>query len=1056
MSISRYFIDRPIFAWVLAILVCLFGLLSIRSLPVAQFPALAPPQISVSAIYPGADATTLDKTTTQIIEQQLQGIDHLRYFSSQSSSSGAVTVTLTFEQGTDPDTAQVQVNNKVQSALPLLPQEVQRQGVRVEKSSANFALVPGLYSADGSHDQFDLADMMASKIQEPVSRINGVGGFQLFGSQYAMRIWVDPMKLNSYQLTMADVSSAVQAQNAQVSAGQLGNLPAPATQQLNATVSVQSRLQSPEEFGMIRLKTSEDGSVVRLRDVARIELGSEAYGFSAKYSGHPATAAAIRLAPGADALKTIGEVKARIAEIAKTLPSDVKVIYPWDTTPFVKVSLKQVIETLFEAMVLVFLVMFLFLQNWRATLIPTIAIPVVLLGTLAVMNVAGFSINTLTLFGMVLAIGLLVDDAIVVVENVERLIQEEGLAPRDAARRSMDELSGALIAIATVLAAVFLPMAFFGGSTGVVYRQFSLTLVSAMALSVLVALILTPALAATILQPGDPLKHEGNGPLARFFRWFNDRFDRGREIHESGVHKLLGARRGAAVAYGLIVAVMAVIFWRLPTGFMPDEDTGAVFTLVALPSGATLPRTDAALDYARQYFEKTEGKNIQGVFTVGGFSFAGQGQNAGIAFLPLKPWDERGGKANTSKAIADRATGALSAYRDALIISFIPPAALEFGNATGFDLQLVDTGNIGHARLTEARNQLLGMAMQDKRIVGIRPVSLEDAPQLTVDVDQDKARALGLDIGQINSTIASAWGGSYINDFIDRGRVKRVYVQADEPYRQSPEDIQDLYVRGSDGKSMAPFTAFSSLKWANAPVQLSRYNGLPSLELQGSPAPGVSTGTAMTAMAEMQAKLPPGTALQWTGLSYEEQQSSGQAPALYGLSLLIVFLCLAALYESWTIPVAVLLVVPLGIVGAVLLAKLTGLDNNIYLQVGLITTMGLGAKNAILIVEFAEDRLRSGADAVAAAVEAARLRLRPMLMTSLALVFGVLPLAVASGPGAGSQNAIGRAVVGGALSATFLAIFFVPLFFVFVKQLFRKSQADPSAKATPQAPVPAE
>jgi HAE1 family hydrophobic/amphiphilic exporter-1/multidrug efflux pump len=1051
---SRYFIDRPIFAWVLAILTMLFGLLAIRTLPIAQFPALAPPQIGVSAIFPGADATTLDRTTTQIIEQQLQGIDHLRYFSSQSASSGNVTITLTFEQGTNPDTAQVQVNNKVQAALPLLPQEVQRQGVRVEKSSANFALVPGLYSANNVHSQEDLADMMVSKIIEPVSRINGVGGLQVFGSQYAMRIWVDPIKLNSYQLTMADVSAAVQQQNAQVSAGQLGNLPAPKTQELNATVSVQSRLQTPEEFAAIRLKTSPDGSVVRLRDVARVELGAETYGFSANYNGHPATAAALRLAPGANALKTIGEVKTRIAEIAKQFPSDVQVIYPWDTTPFVKVSLKQVIETLFEAMLLVFLVMFLFLQNWRATLIPTIAIPVVLLGTLAVMSVAGFSINTLTLFGMVLAIGLLVDDAIVVVENVERLIQEEGLSPKDAARKSMDEISGALIAIAVVLAAVFLPMAFFGGSTGVIYRQFSLTLVSAMGLSVLVALILTPALAATILQPGDPLKHEGSGPSARFFNWFNDRFDRARVVHERGVRKTIGGTKRAALAYLAIIVVMAFVFWRLPTGFLPDEDTGAVFTLVAEPSGATLPRTDRALDHARSYFLNTEKANVEGVFTVGGFSFAGQGQNAGIAFVPLKPFDERSGKQNSSKAIADRASGAFSQYHDALIISFIPPAALELGNATGFDLQLVDTGNVGHAKLVEARNMMLGMAMQDKRVAGVRPVSLDDAPQLNVDVDQDKARALGLDIGQINQTISSAWGGSYVNDFIDRGRVKRVYIQADEPYRLRPEDAGDLYVRGSDGQSMAPFTAFSTLKWANAPVQLSRYNGLPSLEIQGSPAPGVSSGTALKAMQEIQAKLPPGTGLQWTGLSYEEKQSSGQAPALYGLSLLIVFLCLAALYESWTIPLAVILVVPLGIVGALLGAKLTGLDNNIYLQVGLITTMGLAAKNAILIIEFAEERMRAGASCIESAVEAARLRLRPILMTSFAFVFGVMPLAIASGPGAGSQNAIGRAVVGGTLSATFLAIFFVPLFFVFVKRCFRLDK--PAAAAPELQPVPAE
>ncbi len=1044
---SRYFIDRPIFAWVLAILVMLFGLLAVRSLPIAQFPALAPPQISVTAIFPGADATTLDKTTTQIIEQQLQGIDHLRYFSSQSSSAGQVVVTLTFDQGTDSDTAQVQVNNKVQAALPLLPQEVQRQGVRVEKSSANFALVPGLYSADNSHDRNDLADMMGSKIQEPVSRINGVGNFQLFGSQYAMRIWVDPMKLNSYQLTMADVTSAVQAQNAQVSAGQIGNLPAPPTQELNATVSVQSRLQTPEEFGAIRVKTSPDGSVVRLRDVARVELGAEQYGFSSRYNGHPATAAVIRLAPGANALKTLGEVKAKIAEIAKGFPPDVKVIYPWDTTPFVKTSLRQVVETLFEAMILVFLVMFLFLQNWRATLIPTITIPVVLLGTLAVMSVAGFSINTLTLFGMVLAIGLLVDDAIVVVENVERLITEEGCPPKEAARRSMDELSGALIAIALVLAAVFLPMAFFGGSTGVIYRQFSLTLISAMALSVLVALILTPALAATILKPGDPMKHEGNGPLDRFFRWFNDRFDRARVVHEKGVRKTIGGTKRAALAYAAIFAIMGFLFWRLPTGFLPDEDVGYVFTLVFGPSGATLPRTDAALDATQDYFFNKEKSNTEAVFTVGGFSFAGQGQNAGIAFVKLKDWDERKGKANTSGAIAERALGGLSQYRDALIVTVIPPAALELGNATGFDLQLVDTGNIGHAKLVEARNMMLGMSMQDKRLAGVRPVSLEDAPQLTVDVDQDKARALGLDIGAINQTIASAWGGSYINDFIDRGRVKRVYVQADEPYRLRPEDVTELYVRGADGKSMTPFTAFSTLKWANAPVQLSRYNGLPALELQGSAAPGVSTGTAMKAMEEIQAKLPPGTALQWTGLSYEEQQSSGQAAPLYGLSLLIVFLALAALYESWTIPLAVILVVPLGIVGALLGAKLTGLENNVYLQVGLITTMGLACKNAILIVEFAEERMRTGASCIESAVEGAKLRLRPIIMTSFAFVFGVLPLALASGPGAGAQTAIGRAVVGGTLTATFLAIFFVPLFFVFVKRCFHLDKPVPSPRA---------
>ncbi|RTL20115.1 MAG: efflux RND transporter permease subunit, partial [Sphingomonadaceae bacterium] len=1028
---ARYFIDRPIFAWVIAIVMMLAGAIAIRSLPVAQFPEIAPPAVAITASYPGADAETLERTTTQIIEQQLKGIDNLRYFSSSSSSAGTVTITLTFEQGTNPDIAQVQVQNKLQAATPLLPQEVQRQGIQVTKSSASFLLVVGLVSTDGSHSNTDLSDMVVSKFQDPISRVSGVGELQVFGAQYAMRIWLDPIKLNSYALTVADVTSAVQAQNAQVSAGQIGAQPAPKSQMLNATVSVQSRLQTPEQFGAIRLKTTTAGAVVRLRDVARVELGAENYGFDVQYNGKPASGFGVRLAAGANALDTVELVKARAQEIGKTLPADVKVIYPYDTTPFVRLSVEQVIHTLIEAVVLVFLVMFLFLQNWRATLIPTIAVPVVLLGTFAVMAVAGFTINTLTLFGMVLAIGLLVDDAIVVVENVERLIVTEHLSPKDAARKSMDEISGALIGIGLVLSAVFLPMAFFGGSTGVIYRQFSITIVSAMVLSVMVALILTPALCATILKPHDPNKVEGNGPFARFFRWFNDRFERGQQKYEGGVRRTARSWKRSLLVYALIVGGMVLVFTRLPSGFLPDEDQGTVLALVQGPAGATSARTDKGLTLVRDHFLKAEGANVAGVFTINGFSFAGQGQNAGLVFVNLKPWDERSGADNKAQAIVGRAMGAFSQYKDGLIFALVPPAVQELGNATGFDAQLVDTGGIGHEKLVQARNMMLGMAMQDKRLAQVRPLSLDDAPQLKVKIDEDKARALGLDLADVNSTIATAWGGGYINDFIDRGRVKRVYVQADAPYRLSPEDVGDLYVRNGTGQ-MVPFTAFATLEWANAPVQLTRYNGQPAMQLQGSPGAGLSTGAAMQAMEEIHAKLPPGTALEWTGLSFEERLSGGQAPALYGLSLLIVFLCLAALYESWSVPISVMLVVPLGVLGAVLAAWLTGLNNDIYLQVGLITTIGVSAKNAILIVEFAEERINEGMRPFDAAVEAAKLRLRPILMTSLAFIFGVLPLAISTGAGAGGQNAIGRAVVGGMLSATLLAIFFVPMFFVVV------------------------
>ncbi|WP_010184887.1 efflux RND transporter permease subunit [Sphingomonas sp. PAMC 26605] len=1037
---SRYFIDRPIFAYVLGVMVLIAGILSLRTLPIAQFPAIAPPAVSITANYPGADAQTLENTTTQIIEQQMKGIDHLRYFSSSSSSAGTVTITLTFEQGTDPDIAQVQVQNKLQAATPLLPQEVQRQGIIVAKATQNFLLFVGLYSENGKHDADDLADIVASKIADPLSRVAGVGDTQIFGSQYAMRIWVDPIKLNNYALTIGDVTAAVTAQNAQVSAGQIGAQPAPKEQMLNATVSVASRLTTPEEFAKIRLKSGTDGSVVRLGDVARVAIGAENYAFSAQWNGKPASGIGIKLAPGANALNTVVAVKARVNELAKQFPPDVKVIFPYDTSPFVRLSIEQVVETLAEAIVLVFLVMFLFLQNWRATLIPTIAVPVVLTGTFAVLAAFGYSINTLTLFGMVLAIGLLVDDAIVVVENVERLITTEHLSPREAARKSMDEITGALIGIAVVLAAVFLPMAFFGGSTGVIYRQFSITIVSAMALSVAVALILTPALCATILKPHDPDKGQGNGPLARFFRWFNDKFDRGQVRYERGVRSTARRWGRSLIMYALILAGLVFLFTRLPTGFLPDEDQGVMIALVQGPPGATSARTQKGLDLVRDHFLSDAGPAIRGVYTINGFSFAGQGQNSGIAFIPMKEWKDRPGAKNKAQAIIGRAMGAFSKYGDGLIFAVIPPAVQELGNATGFDLQLVDEGGLGHDRLLAARNQLLGMASQNKSLVGVRPNALDDAPQLSVNVDQDKAGALGLDLGTVNSTIATAWGGSYVNDFIDRGRVKRVYIQADSKYRMAPEDIGSLYVRGASG-NMAPFTAFSDVSWKQGPTQLTRYNGQPSMEILGQAAPGVSSGAALKTVEDMQAKLPPGTRLDWTGLSYEEQLSGGQAPALYALSLLIVFLCLAALYESWSVPISVMLVVPLGVVGALLAATLTGLNNDIYLQVGLITTIGVSAKNAILIVEFAEEKMREGLSAFDAAVAAAKLRLRPILMTSFAFIFGVFPLAISNGAGAGGQNAIGRAVVGGMLSATVLAIFFVPMFFVVVMRLFDRNKA---------------
>ena len=1037
---ARYFIDRPIFAWVIAIVIMLAGLLAIRSLPVAQFPEIAPPAVTIQTTYPGANAQTLESTTTQIIEQQLKGIDNLRYFSSTSDSAGNLNITLTFEQGTDPDIAQVQVQNKLSQATPLLPQEVQQQGLRVGKSTSSFLMILAVYADDGIHDQQDAADFIASSLQDPLSRVNGVGDTQLFGTQYAMRIWLDPYKMANLSITTGDVKAAIQAQNAQVSAGQIGGTPASKGQALNATVTAQSRLRTVDEFKNILLRSTADGAVVHLSDVARVELGAENYGFVAKFNGHPASGFGVKLAPGANALQTVDAVKDRVDQLSKNFPSWVKYDFPVDNSKFVRLSVEQVIHTLFEAVLLVFVVMFLFLQNWRATLIPTIAVPVVLLGALAVLSAAGFTVNTLTLFGMVLAIGLLVDDAIVVVENVERLIQDEGLSPKEAAKKSMDEISGALIGIGLVLSAVFLPMAFFGGSTGVIFRQFSITIVSSMILSVLVALILTPALCATILKPASH-GHSWRGPVGsvfgRFFDWFNRTFDKGLHRYGEGVEKMERRRGRTMIAYGLIAVGMAFIFLRLPGGFLPEEDQGIVISQVSLPAGSTVEETERALARMRQHFVVDEKANVAAIFTISGFGFVGQGQNVGLLYARMKDWKERKGADNSASAIALRANMAFHNLGVGMAFALVPPSVQELGNASGFDFQLLDQANLGHEKLLAARNQLLGMAMGDKRLAQVRPNGLEDTAQLKLNVDQAAAGALGIAQADINDTISTNLGGAYVNDFIDRDRVKRVYVQADAPYRMSPDAINAFHVRGASG-TMAPLSAFSTTEWVQGPARLERYNGVPSMNIQGAPAPGVSSGEAMRAMEEFAAKLPAGIGFAWNGISYEEKTSGGQAPYVYALSMLIVFLCLAALYESWSVPIAVILVVPLGVLGAVVAATLAGLDNDIYLQVGLITTIGVSAKNAILIVEFAEEKMREGLAPAQAALEAGKLRLRPILMTSFAFVFGVLPLAVSSGAGAGGQNAIGWAVVGGMLSATVLAIFFVPVFFTVVKRLFRE------------------
>ncbi|NCH72647.1 efflux RND transporter permease subunit [Cronobacter dublinensis] len=1038
---ANFFIQRPIFAWVLAIIMMMAGALAILQLPIAQYPTIAPPAIAVSATYPGADARTVQDTVTQVIEQNMNGIDNLMYMSSTSDSAGGVTVTLTFTSGTDPDIAQVQVQNKLQLAMPLLPQEVQQQGVSVEKASSSFLLVAGFISDNPLLTQEDIADYVSSDVKDTISRTNGVGDVQLFGAQYAMRIWLNPHAMNNYQLTPLDVINQLKAQNNQIAAGQLGGTPAVPGQQLNASIIAQTRLKDPQEFGRVMLKVNPDGSQVRLRDVARIELGGENYNMLTKINGQPATGLGIKLATGANALDTANAIKTTLADLQRYFPQGMKVVYPYDTTPFVKISIHEVVKTLFEAIILVFLVMYLFLQNLRATLIPTIAVPVVLLGTFAVLAAFGYSINTLTMFGMVLAIGLLVDDAIVVVENVERVMAEEKLPPKEATQLSMSQIQGALVGIAMVLSAVFVPMAFFGGSTGAIYRQFSVTIVSSMALSVLVALILTPALCATLLKP---VSDDHHAQKAKFFVWFNARFDLSVNHYTQSVGGILRKTGRYLLLYLLIVVGMTVLFVRLPTSFLPEEDQGVFMTMVQLPSGATQARTQQVLDQVSHYYLNDEKANVESVFTVSGFSFSGQGQNAGIAFISLKPWEARAGQQNSVGAIVARASHAFSKIQDGLVFPFNLPAILELGTATGFDFQLKDQANLGHDALTQARNQLLGMVREHPDLLTrVRPNGLEDTPQFKLDVDQEKAQALGVTIPDINQTMMTALGGTYVNDFIDRGRVKKVYVQADAPFRMLPSDINTLYVRGSGG-DMVPLSAFTTAHWIYGSPRLERYNGMPSMEILGEAAAGRSTGEAMAMMESLASKLPAGIGYDWTGLSYQERLSGNQAPALYAISLVVVFLCLAALYESWSIPFSVMLVVPLGIIGALLAASLRGLNNDVYFQVGLLTTIGLSAKNAILIVEFAKDLMeKEGRSLTEATLEAVRLRLRPILMTSLAFILGVLPLVLSHGAGSGAQNAVGTGVMGGMLSATLLAIFFVPVFFVVIRRRFMKPDGKP-------------
>ncbi|PKA29874.1 hydrophobe/amphiphile efflux-1 family RND transporter [Cedecea lapagei] len=1031
---SRFFVRRPVFAWVIAILIMLAGMLAIRTLPVAQYPDVAPPSVKISATYTGASAQTLENSVTQVIEQQLTGLDNLLYFTSTSSSDGSVSINVTFEQGTDPDTAQVQVQNKVQQAESRLPSEVQQSGITVVKSQSNFLLIMGVYDKTDKASSSDIADWLVSNVQDPLARVEGVGSLQVFGAEYAMRIWLDPAKLASYALMPSDVQTAIEAQNVQVSAGKIGALPSSNAQQLTATVRAQSRLQTVDQFKNIIIKSQSNGSVVRIGDVARVEMGSEDYTATAKLNGHPAAGVAVMLSPGANALSTATAVKEKIAEFKRAMPEGYDVAYPKDSTEFIKISVEDVIQTLFEAIVLVVVVMYLFLQNVRATLIPALAVPVVLLGTFGVLALFGYSINTLTLFAMVLAIGLLVDDAIVVVENVERIMRDEGLPAREATEKSMGEISGALVAIALVLSAVFLPMAFFGGSTGVIYRQFSVTIISAMILSVVVALTLTPALCGTVLSHTPPHKKG-------FFGAFNRFYSRTESGYQHRVLRVLRRSGSMMAIFAVLCGAMALTMWKLPGSFLPTEDQGEIMVQYTLPAGATAVRTAEVSRKVTDWFLSEEKDNTNVIFTVEGFSFSGSGQNAGMAFVSLKNWSERKGSEKTAQAIALRASKELGGIRDATVFAMTPPSVDGLGQSNGFTFELMATGNTDRDTLLAFRNQLIGEANKNASLQAVRANDLPQMPQLQVDIDNNKAVSLGLALSDVTSTLSSAWGGTYVNDFIDRGRVKKVYIQGDSDYRAAPSDLNKWYVRGSDD-SMTPFSAFATTRWEYGPESLVRYNGSAAYEIQGENASGSSSGSAMTIMEQLANKLPAGTTWAWSGLSLQEKLASGQAMSLYALSILVVFLCLAALYESWSVPISVIMVIPLGVLGAALAATMRGLNNDVYFQVALLTTIGLSSKNAILIVEFAEAKVAEGYSLTRAALRAAQTRLRPIIMTSLAFIAGVTPLAVATGAGANSRVAIGTGIIGGTLAATLLAIFFVPLFFVLVKRLFSGKHAN--------------
>ncbi|HNU52098.1 MAG TPA: efflux RND transporter permease subunit [Verrucomicrobiota bacterium] len=1054
--LSRFFLNRPVFAWVIAIILMVAGCLAIYNLPVSQYPPIAPPSIALTASYPGASAETVENSVTQIIEQKMTGFDKMLYMSATSDSAGGSRLELTFEPGTDPDLAWAQVQNKLQLAMASLPDVVQRTGIQVRKSTRNYLLVVGLVSEDGSMNGSDLRDYALSNLEKILSRVPGVGEVEVFGSQYAMRIWLNPDKLNDYRMTVAEVLAALHVYNVEVSAGQFGGAPAVQGQRLNAVITVQSMLKTPEEFGAIPLRTNPDGSVVRVRDVARTELGTEFYDIEAFHNGRPAAGLAIRAAAGANALDTAEAIRGKMKELSQFFPPGLRIVYPMDTTPFVKKAIEEVVKTLIEAIVLVFLVMYLFMGNMRATLIPTIAVPVVILGTFAVLGFFGFSINMLTMFAMVLAIGLLVDDAIVVVENVERIMSEEGISPLEATRKSMDQITPALIGIGLVLSAVFGPMAFFAGSTGVIYRQFSVTIIASMLLSVVVALILTPVLCASLLKPV-PKGHEpaegGIWFLRPFFRAFDRFFFWARDRYLGLVSHSLSRKLRYGFIFVLIVAAMGYLFQRMPTAYLPDEDQGQLLVQVLLPANSTLEQTMGVLKQVQDHFQQREKDAVETVMTISGIGLAGRGQNAGMAFVRLKDWDLRDRPDLKVTAVAGRAMGAFSQIRNAMVFAFAPPAVVELGISKGFDFQLLDRGGLGHDKLMEARNQLLGMAAQDPVLTKVRPNGLEDVPEYRVDVDWDRAGALGVPVAAVHQTISAAFGSAYVNDFIQGGRVKRVFVQADAPYRMLPQDLERLYVRNATGK-MVPFSAFASGRWTFGPPRLERFNGFPSMNIIGEPAPGRSSGEAMRAMEGFVKKLPQGVGHDWTGLSYQERQAGAHAAPLYAFSILVIFLCLAALYESWPIPVSILLALPLGVIGGVIGSSLLGLPNDVYFQIGLLTTLGLTTKNAILIVQFAKARVEEGKGLIEATLEGAKLRLRPIVMTSLAFGFGVLPLAIASGAGAGAQKAIGTAVLGGVVTSTFLVTLFAPLFYVLIEKTFgrhRRLHGTPGTQPNPAA-----